>query len=548
VERSGREVADRSDAELVSQIRGGDPESYSALVARYQGHVYGLAYSLVNNWADAQDIAQETFIRAYVNLDQLKDPARFAPWLRRVTFGVAMNWLRAYRPAFYQQIEGQVDLESLEVPDFAPGPQEVVERKELAEAVQRAIESLPPKYRVPLTMFHLDGLSFQKVADFLDIPLGTAKSLLHRAREKLRVALGAYYSEEVLPMVQEVFDEHKLPAGFDQAVVDEITGKWWGGLAPAQAANSAMREAELEVLARMKEQAGAIPKWALQLIKSLPEPEGGFEICSHRWVDGLDNLVEAIGEEQFQPSRAGRCGDVPGRVLAEIELRGETVQGWAAGRPAETDLDKQIAAWLGPPTPAKREAAKCFAKVTQAFVSGGKGQAGAAAQPWRSKAATNPLIQRLFYGEGIIGGFENACGYQIVGRLETLIRIIGGDDSQLEEIRWFCNTQLRFVFRDDPSRMSTTLGYLWGLQAYLLGRDERWLRKQVPQAAGAAIYALRGVVKAGPPTPLRRWLVASLLVATRYWYQRAVNFAGSPESAGQPPDVMSAIQSNKSAA
>ena len=220
-------MADRSDAELVNQIRGGDPESYSTLVARYQGHVYGLAYSLVNNWADAQDIAQETFIRAYVNLDQLKDPARFAPWLRRVTFGVAMNWLRAYRPAFYQQIESQVDLEGLEVPDFAPGPQEVVERKELAEAVQRAIQSLPPKYRVPLTMFHLDGLSFQKVADFLDIPLGTAKSLLHRARGKLRVALGAYYSEEVLPTVQEVFDEHKLPPEFASQVLQNIPELQW---------------------------------------------------------------------------------------------------------------------------------------------------------------------------------------------------------------------------------------------------------------------------------------------------------------------------------
>jgi RNA polymerase sigma-70 factor (ECF subfamily) len=211
-------VAEPTDEELVGLTRAGDGSAYSTLVARYQGHVYGLAYSLAGNWADAQDIAQETFIRAYVNLAQLRDPARFAPWLRRVTFGVAMNWLKAFRPGFFQQIQGQVDLDGLEVPDFAPGPPEVVERRELADAVRRAIDSLPSKYRVPLTMFHLNGLSYRKVAQFLDIPLGTAQSLIHRARKKLKTILGAYYSEDVAPMVQEVFNEHKLPAEFSREV------------------------------------------------------------------------------------------------------------------------------------------------------------------------------------------------------------------------------------------------------------------------------------------------------------------------------------------
>ena len=74
---------ERPDAELVGLTRGGDREAFGALVARYQGHVYGLAYSMVDNWAEAQDIAQETFIRAFTNLDQLRDPERFPAWLRR---------------------------------------------------------------------------------------------------------------------------------------------------------------------------------------------------------------------------------------------------------------------------------------------------------------------------------------------------------------------------------------------------------------------------------------------------------------------------------
>jgi len=115
-------LAQPTDGELVRLTRRGDRDAYGVLVARYQGHVYGLAYSLVDNWAEAQDIAQETFVRAYANLDQLREADRFAAWLRRVAFSVAMNWLKAFRPGLFEQLDGQVGLDSLEVPDFRPGP------------------------------------------------------------------------------------------------------------------------------------------------------------------------------------------------------------------------------------------------------------------------------------------------------------------------------------------------------------------------------------------------------------------------------------------
>jgi RNA polymerase sigma-70 factor (ECF subfamily) len=213
---------DREDAELVRLTLGGDHDAYRELVARYQGHVYGLAYSLVGDWHDAQDIAQETFIRAYGNLDALRDPARFPAWLRRVAFSVATNWLKAHRPGLFERLDGRVDLDHLEIPDFHPGSPEAVAKRDLADAVLAAVASLPPKYRVPLSMFHLDGLSYQKVADFLDIPLGTVKSLIHRARAKLKAVLAAYAAEEAVPVVQEVFNEHKLPEEFAGKVLEGI--------------------------------------------------------------------------------------------------------------------------------------------------------------------------------------------------------------------------------------------------------------------------------------------------------------------------------------
>ena len=217
-----------ADATLVEQARGGDKHAFGELVTRYQGHVYGLAYSIVNNWVEAQDIAQETFIRAYLNLDQLRCPERFAAWLRRVTFGVAMNWLKAFRPGLFAQLGSPENPDHFEIPDFAPGPPEVVEKRDLANAVLGAIASLPAKYRVPLTMFHLDGLSYQKVADFLDIPLNTVKSLIHRARQKLKPALNAYAGKEVVPMLEEVFEEHKLPVEFARKVLEGVPTLAWG--------------------------------------------------------------------------------------------------------------------------------------------------------------------------------------------------------------------------------------------------------------------------------------------------------------------------------
>ena len=115
-------MVELSDAELVTRTRAGDSDAYRELVARYQGHVYGLAYSIVDNWADAQDMAQEAFIRAYCNLDQLRDAGRFAAWLRRVTFALTLDWLKAFRPGLFEQLDSPDDLDSLEIPDFAPGP------------------------------------------------------------------------------------------------------------------------------------------------------------------------------------------------------------------------------------------------------------------------------------------------------------------------------------------------------------------------------------------------------------------------------------------
>jgi len=339
--------AERADAELVGMVRAGEDEAYRVLVARYQGHVYGLAYSLVGDWAQAQDIAQETFIRAYSNLDQLREPAKFAAWLRRVTFGVAMNWLRAFRPGLFRQLDGQVDLESLEIPDFHPGPAEEAERHELADAVLAAVAALPPKYRVPLTMFHLDGLSYQKVADFLDVPLGTAKSLIHRARGKLKELIPDEVAAEVVPTLAEVFDEHKLPAGF----AEEITKRaaYWERLLGREHVLALVEgDPEWQALLRFEMGLGTLSEEAEQIRLTI----GCLECCHEHYVENVGDIVGMIGA--MKPGGIIDCGQACEPRHQEARRWSEALCAWVEGRDAaKTEAADFVFKTLGERTEAK---------------------------------------------------------------------------------------------------------------------------------------------------------------------------------------------------
>jgi len=216
----------KTDAELVEMVREhGDTSAYEELVKRYQGHAYGLSYSILGDWAEAQDMAQEAFIRAYVKLHTLDKPVKFAAWFQRIVFSTCMMWLRSFRPELYRSMGESDDIDEFDaLPDSeTPTPMDFTVKNEMSKVVLAAIDDLPPKYRIPLTMFHLDGLSYKRVAEFLDVPIGTVKSLINRARKKLRTALEGY-AQGVFPMVKDVINEHKLTEEFAQNTMKKIEG------------------------------------------------------------------------------------------------------------------------------------------------------------------------------------------------------------------------------------------------------------------------------------------------------------------------------------
>jgi RNA polymerase sigma-70 factor, ECF subfamily len=179
-----------SDAYLVTAARSadGDERAFAELVRRYQRMVYAVALSLVRS-ADADDVAQDAFLRAFRNLDLLADPAKFGVWLRRITFGAAIDHVRAERSRHARTTsltpDDDTDEATIDVPSPTPSALDRLAEQETVRRVLDALDRMPARYRVPLTLYHLDGLSHPKVAAALGVPESTVRSLVARARRKL---------------------------------------------------------------------------------------------------------------------------------------------------------------------------------------------------------------------------------------------------------------------------------------------------------------------------------------------------------------------------
>jgi RNA polymerase sigma factor (sigma-70 family) len=208
-----------SDAELVDTARAGNRQAFGDLVNRYQRQIYGLACILLGDRSEAEDIAQETFLRAWLNFDLLSDPRKFGPWVRRIVFGVSIVWLRAFRPDLYRLADHETELTLFATSASSESALQAMESIEIRQKVWPAVSTLPPRYCVPLTMFHMDGLSHRKVAEAIGVTEGTARSLVTRARQRLEPLL-VDYAAEVLPALQDVLKEQDLRKATMLHIVD----------------------------------------------------------------------------------------------------------------------------------------------------------------------------------------------------------------------------------------------------------------------------------------------------------------------------------------
>jgi RNA polymerase sigma-70 factor (ECF subfamily) len=175
------------DEELVARSRGGDLDSFNQLVLRWERPIYALAYRVIGREEDARDVAQETFLRAFRALGGFKGQAKFSSWLYRITLNLCRDWIRRERRSNIAPVPEGVDIVEL-AGEATPTEtiEDLVSRKQLGEAVARAMALLPEEQRTAIILKEYHGLTFQEIADLLDCPLSTVKTRLYQGLTVLR--------------------------------------------------------------------------------------------------------------------------------------------------------------------------------------------------------------------------------------------------------------------------------------------------------------------------------------------------------------------------
>jgi RNA polymerase sigma-70 factor (ECF subfamily) len=190
------DLANLPDADLVARALDGRDEAYRELIRRYERPVFSLVYRMVRDREQAEDLAQETFIKVLNNIEKYSPEFKFSSWILKIANNLAIDALRRRRLDTVS-IDGsanaatmaEVEATSIELADRGETALDELANRELGSAIEQAIGRLRPMYRSCILMRHVDGRSYEEIAQLLDLPLGTVKTYIHRARHELREAL-----------------------------------------------------------------------------------------------------------------------------------------------------------------------------------------------------------------------------------------------------------------------------------------------------------------------------------------------------------------------
>jgi RNA polymerase sigma-70 factor (ECF subfamily) len=185
-ERREESRRERSDEQIIENVRAGDTRQFAELVLRHQDTVFGMAKRFVESAADAEDIAQEAFLRVHRGLEGFKGDARFSTWLYRITWNLCTDWVRRHRKPGRASVA--ID-DTSDIEDGRAGIEEGLLDQEERRDVRRALAALDEKYRSVVTLLYYQKLSYEQIAEVLDVPLKTVETRLYRARKLLRAIL-----------------------------------------------------------------------------------------------------------------------------------------------------------------------------------------------------------------------------------------------------------------------------------------------------------------------------------------------------------------------
>jgi RNA polymerase sigma factor (sigma-70 family) len=178
---------------LVARHLRGDPEAFAELVGLFSGRVFNLALRFTGDRAEAEDITQESFLRAYSALPRSRSELPFRPWLLRIALNLCRDWARRKRPDPFSDLGGagddEADIQLERLADSGPLPAEVAETHAQLAALRQAVLNLPPAARLILTLRYNEELSYEAIGHMLNMPPATVGTSLLRARRRLRAAL-----------------------------------------------------------------------------------------------------------------------------------------------------------------------------------------------------------------------------------------------------------------------------------------------------------------------------------------------------------------------
>jgi RNA polymerase sigma-70 factor (ECF subfamily) len=186
-----------TDQEIVRAAREGQERAYRELIRRYERPVFSLIYRMVRDRELAEDLAQETFVKALNAIDSYRPEYKFSSWIFKIANNAAIDHLRR-RELDTLSLEGardattpdRAEATALQIKDRGESPLEEMESRELGSAIERAIGTLRPEYRSCILLRHVEDRSYEEIAEIMNLPLGTVKTYIHRARTELKDALG----------------------------------------------------------------------------------------------------------------------------------------------------------------------------------------------------------------------------------------------------------------------------------------------------------------------------------------------------------------------
>src|ERR1051326_544771 len=186
-------MPDTEEKLLIERCKRGEQGAFDKLVRAYEKRVYNLAYRLSGHYDEANDISVDAFIRVFQALKLFRGEANFSTWLFRIVTNVYLDRRKRTRNKQHLSLEEYIELEensvARQIEDPSPTPSEVAEQRERHDVLQSAIASLPDYQRAMVVLYHTEGLSYDEIASVMELPIGTVKSRLNRARLMLREKL-----------------------------------------------------------------------------------------------------------------------------------------------------------------------------------------------------------------------------------------------------------------------------------------------------------------------------------------------------------------------